>query len=115
MIYLATPYSHTEAEVRQRRYEEACDLLDACMHHEPQKRFHSPIVAWHNFAIRQELPGGAGFWEATNMAMLGHCTELYVGKLDGWEESFGVQQEIDMAIRLHIQISYLDQFGRKTL
>ncbi|MBU1783170.1 DUF4406 domain-containing protein, partial [Patescibacteria group bacterium] len=36
------------------------------------------------------------------------CYKLYVLKLDGWEESVGVQAEIKMAKELDLEIEYLN-------
>jgi len=94
MIYLASPYSHPDAAVRQRRYEAACRAAAELI-----RRGHvvfSPIA--HGHAIAQHgLPMDWGFGERQDRRLLAACDELWVLKLDGWEHSRGVQAEIAIA------------------
>jgi len=43
------------------------------------------------------MPPEFKFWETYNLAMLSAAKELWVLKLDGWQDSKGVMAEIDAA------------------
>lgn len=48
------------------------------------------------------LPGTFDFWRPFCLSLLARCDKLVVVKLDGWEESRGIKEEIAEAIRLKI-------------
>lgn len=94
MIYLASPYSHPDAAVRQQRFESACRAAAELI-----RRGHvvfSPIAHSHSIA-QHGLPVDWRFWEAQDRRLLAACDELWVLTLDGWRESRGVQAEIAIA------------------
>lgn len=104
-IYLASPYSHPSDEVRQARYDAAVCAVAALL-----KRHYvvySPIV--HSHPIEQWMGARQPheFWMRQDMAMLRHAAELYVLQLDGWDTSHGVQQEIETAHRLGLQVGFV--------
>lgn len=95
MIYLASPYSHNDPAVRQRRFEQTCDYVAEII-----KEKHicfSPIVHFHPVAVRRTLPYDAEYWKAVNYWFLEKCDLVAVLMLDGWEYSYGVEDEIKMA------------------
>lgn len=104
MIYLASPYSHPEAEVRQRRFEAACRAA-AKLICQGQTVF-SPIA--HSHAIcAYGVPLDWRFWERHDRRYLEACDEVVVLLIDGWRESVGVQAEIAIARKLGKPITYL--------
>jgi len=104
MIYLASPYSHHDPVVREERYQEAlkCAVALAASGGVP----YSPIVHWHVAAKLHDLPTDATFWVWQNKAMFELCTNVIVLKLPGWEESFGVKQELSWALDKQIPVTY---------
>lgn len=95
MLYLGSPYTHKDAEVRHARYlqvEEACAKF-----HARNIVVYSPIMHWHNCAVRLKLPSDAAPWEIQNYGVLSRCTEMGVLKLDGWQESKGLKGEVKEA------------------
>jgi nucleoside 2-deoxyribosyltransferase len=105
MIYLCTPYSNADPAVRQERFEMACRAAAELIRQ--GKTVFSPIA--HSHSICQlGLPLDWAFWERHDMALLKMCDEVVVLKLDGWQESVGVQAEIGAARTLGKPISYLD-------
>ena len=104
MIYLASPYSHSEPNVRAARYEMACQATAAIIR-EGQPVF-SPIVHSHPL-VRFGLPTDWEFWQRCDRQYMRGCREVVVLTLAGWRESRGVQAEIDLAIDMDLPVSYL--------
>lgn len=105
-IYLAGPYSDTDPEVRQERFEKLNDIAAALMH-EGNIVF-SPISHSHSIAVQCGLPLDFDFWEAQDRAFIGWCDKVVVVKLEGWEDSRGVLLESVIARQLGKSIEYLD-------
>lgn len=104
--YIGSPYSHHDPAVvydRFRRVEKfTADML---------KNGHfvySPIVHCHELAREHKLPTDFNFWMDYNLAMLQVAKELIVCMLPGWEESKGLQAEIEAAGRHEISIRYIE-------
>ena len=104
MIYLASPYSDSEVAVREQRFEAACAATAALIHAGHQ--VYSPIVHGHPLT-HHRIPGDWTFWEPHARWHLERCDELVVLILDGWEQSKGVQAEIDRAKKLGKPVRYL--------
>lgn len=108
MIYLASPYSHADANIRQRRFEVACRAA-AKLICQGQTVF-SPIA--HSHAIcAYGVPLDWRFWERHDRRYLEACDEVVVLLIDGWRESVGVQAEIAIARKLGKPITYLHVNG----
>lgn len=104
MIYLAGPYSHPDADIRQRRYEQLTAKAAELMI-EGHVVF-SPITHGHAIAEAHDLPGDFEWWESQCLGMLLHATKLIVLTLDGYETSKGVNAELMYAISLGIPVEY---------
>lgn len=109
MIYLASPYSHPEAEIRQSRYEQVERL--AAQYLMKGLTAFSPIVYGHNMAVAYDMGLAANDWWRFNAAILRRCEEVHVVQINGWETSIGIQQEIEFANTLHLPLTYVDKFG----
>lgn len=106
MIYLASPYSHPDPEIREQRYQEA---LHAVFYHSGSGlAVYSPIVHWHPVALKYDLPKDAAFWANQNRAMLKKATQLVVLNVEGWRQSEGVAQELDWAQEFKIPILFTE-------
>jgi hypothetical protein len=110
MIYLASPYSHPDAAVKEQRYVDVCRAAGVIMR-EGDTVF-SPIA--HSHPIEQHFPDGwvgdHEFWLRQDFAVLRHCSRLVVLKLDGWEKSFGVAKEVELARACGIDVDYVSMF-----
>src|SRR5690606_35260864 len=104
MIYIASPYSHPEAEVRQQRFEAVRDFCAALI--QDGKFPYSPIVHCHPIAVAQNLPGDAAWWRRYNFNTLRRCDSMIVLKLRGWSESKGVAEELELAATLGLSIAF---------
>ena len=106
MIYLASPYSHPDAGVRQQRFEAACRAAAALICQ--GKTAFSPIA--HSHAIcRYGVPLDWWFWQQHDRRYLEVCDEVAVLMLDGWRESVGVQAEIAIARELDKPITFFKE------
>ena len=94
-IYLASPYTHEDPEVREQRYlrvlKEAATLI------QQGRVVYSPIVHNHPIAELFVLPKNFTFWELYDKVMITACKEVHVLCMEGWMESVGVQAEIKFA------------------
>ena len=92
-IYLGSPYSHLDPEIMLQRFESVKRLTASLLvagHH-----VYSPIVHCHELAHDFDLPKDGPFWEDYNFAMLGVASQLWVHMQDGWNESKGLEGEMD--------------------
>lgn len=104
MIYLASPYSHPNPAVREQRYIMA-RIFTLWALQQPLPLF-SPIVYGHEFGSQLGYVFEA--WKTLNDAMIRACEQVWVLRIDGWEDSRGVKHEIEFARSLGKPIIYVD-------
>jgi hypothetical protein len=105
MIYLASPYSHPDPAVREKRFRDACRAATALLRN--GRAVFSPIAHSHPL-VEHGLPTDWSFWEWQDREHLARCDEVMVLMLDGWEESVGVREEIRIARELGKPVWFLD-------
>ena len=106
LIYLAVPYSHPSASIRQERFEKVNEVAARIM--ESGDAVFSPIS--HSHPIEMHMNGKKltwEFWQVQDLPILHACQELWVLTLDGWTESVGVTGEIEHAQQLGIPVRYI--------
>ena len=107
LIFLASPYSHESAKVREIRYNDALEITTAILR---RGRFiFSPIVFCHHIALQHKLPKDAAYWEAYNEAMLKVCDELYILCINGIDTSKGVHREIILAESISMRRTFVEK------
>jgi len=104
LIYLASPYSHPDKQVREQRFQAACQQAATMM--KAGELVFSPIAHTHPIAAFG-LPGDWAFWQRYDRMMLSRCDELAVLPLDGWQKSIGVQAEIAIAKTLKLPVRFI--------
>jgi hypothetical protein len=104
MIYLASPYTHTDPEVMRQRYELAFQFCAS----EMQKGVSvlSPIVYGHQFALRGQAQTDFLSWQKFNDSLLLRSAAVHVLMLNGWRDSLGIHHELEYAERLGLPIIY---------
>ena len=112
MIYLASPYSHPDAAIREERFRAACQAAAQMMRN--GNVVFSPIVHSHPIALHG-LPTDWRFWERHDQEQLTRCDEVVVLTIDGWRESEGVQAEIRIATEFGKPVRYLGPDWSPTL
>jgi hypothetical protein len=106
LIYLACPYMHKDEAVKVARVEKATEISAKMM--AEGKYVFSPITHCHPMAMKASLPGDWAFWEGYDRRMIACCNKIVVLKLDGWEQSTGVQAEIKIGEEMGIPVEYID-------
>jgi len=94
VIYLASPYSHPEVEVREQRFRDVCHVVVQLL--QAGEIVFSPIAHSHAL-VEHGLPTDWPFWERVDRDHLARCDEVVVLMLEGWRESVGVAAEIRIA------------------
>lgn len=106
MLYVASPYTHADPDVRQRRFALACVATARMM--AAGDVVYSPVA--HGHVI--EDVGGArlshGDWMRQCLPILARCDGLRVLMIDGWRESSGVAQEIAYAKAADMDVEYVE-------
>lgn len=105
-VYVANPYSHTDPDVREMRYDQTAAYVAAKLRE--GEVLYSPIVHHHHMAMQHTLPFDWPFWRHIDGTMLASAKSMRVLQLDGWEKSVGVQAEIAIAIALGIPVEYVE-------
>lgn len=108
LIYLASPYSHPDLTVIERRFHAACRAAAHLMR-EGNCVF-SPVA--HSHPISDHIPEARlshEFWLKQDFEILRHADMLMVLKLDGWEQSYGVGKEIEFALTIGIPVAYQEE------
>lgn len=107
MIYLASPYSHDSADIRNDRHRKVLRAAAALMNHD--QKVYSPIVHGHalHTHIKSALAEDHAWWMTHCNEMVDKCESMTVFCIDGWKESKGVQMEIARARMTCKPINYL--------
>lgn len=105
MIYLATPFSDSDPNVQEQRFQQACQAAAALI------RNGTPVFCpiAHSYPIAQyDLPTDWTFWERVDRLQMQSCTEVVVVKLDGWEQSRGIAAEVQIAEEMGLPVRYVE-------
>lgn len=106
MLYLASPYSHSDPVVVEKRFEDICRIAGKLMN--DGEIVFSPIAHCHVIAMRCELPIHWEFWKRIDEEFIRRSDKVVVAMMPGWKESKGVTAEIAIATELGIPVEYLE-------
>jgi len=104
-LYLASPYSHNDPEVRQIRFHAACRKAAQLMR--DGHCVFSPIAHSHPIDLHFGAPESGDFWKRQDIPVLRHAAKLVVLTLEGWQQSKGVAWEIALANELQIPVEFV--------
>jgi hypothetical protein len=104
-IYLATPYSCKQENIRADRAKFATQVAGRLI--SAGLIVFSPITHGHAIATECASPGDYEYWKKSAEAFVAWCTDLYVICVPGWRESAGVGAERLLAEKLGKNIVYL--------
>jgi hypothetical protein len=105
LIYVASPYGHTDKEVVQHRMEEVYGYMAFAM--ERGDHCITPLFM-HEIVLRHEMPDDFDFWQAYCFNLLARCDEMHILCLKGWTESVGVTAEIEFCRANNIPIKNIE-------
>lgn len=106
LVYLASPYSKYPGG-REEAYAKACDMAGTLMflgYNVFCPIAHSHAIETNSFT---EIKDG-DWWLEQDFAILKGCDQLVVYKMPSWEDSYGVQKEIEFAKNNKIPIGYIE-------
>ena len=106
LVYVASPYTHTDPKVVQSRYEQVSRLTARLV--ADGEAPVSPITYGHHLLDFYDMPTDWGFWMDFCIALLSKCDRVVVAMIPGWEESKGVQAELRYAQDHYIPIEHVD-------
>ena len=104
LVYLASPYTHPDAKVREERFKAAQDAATRLL--KKGVFAFSPIAYNHPMHLDFNLPTDWNFWKPYDIAFLERCSEVLVLQLDGWDQSVGVAAEVEFARETGIPVNY---------
>lgn len=110
-VFIISPYTDDDFDVTNRRALEADIYVGELIRQ--GKVCYSTISAIHHLLYLTELPGTWVYWRMHCEVMMMHATEVHVLCLDGWEQSEGVQAEIEIAKTFNKKITYVKKNGDK--
>ncbi len=108
-VYLASPFSHKDPLVQKERYKQVARKAGELMLN--GYIVFCPIA--HTCPIETYGPPGlkskdGDFWLRQDYAVLDMVDAVLVYKLPGWEESYGIREEINRAKRNGQPVRYLE-------
>ena len=109
IIYLGCPYTHSDPKVREERFEKATRAAAHLI--EKGHIVYSPITMTHPIDLVLAAEGdtlGSAYWVAFDQAFMECCAEMLVLKLDGWEQSSGIQREMEFLKKQGRPVRFLD-------
>ncbi|HLH88257.1 MAG TPA: DUF1937 family protein [Xanthobacteraceae bacterium] len=109
IIYLACPYTHSCADIREQRFVAATKAAASLI--QSGYIVFSPVTMTHPIdSIIAGFDGtlGSEFWVSFDEAFMEVCAEMAILPLDGWRESSGISREIDFFIQRKRRVWFLN-------
>lgn len=112
MIYVASPYSHPDKMVEQRRTHVVAHYLRNF-----GTPYHfSPIIYGHGMLqIFPDLPTNYEAHQKFNDMMLRKSVEMIVLDMPGWQDSHGIAHEIEIARAARMYVHLVDIDSNETV
>jgi len=105
-LYIASPYSKSDAKKREDRYMGVCATCAYFVR--CGWTVYSPIAHWHPITKAYGLPIDMEFWRKHDLVMLQFAWKMIVAMIQGWQDSDGIQEEIVFARKHRIPVEYFD-------
>lgn len=110
LIYLAAPYS--EIENKEFLMERFLTFAGKYLSNNPNDQIVSPLYNHFSLKYVKDLGSDWNFWKNYSEALLLKCDMLVVLCFEGWENSIGVEAEVNFAQEHSIPINLIshDEF-----
>ena len=107
-IFVSVPFNHTRPAMVEFRLE----MLNQYMVELIRKDFtpYSTVQAMMPLVYDFELETSYEYWKAHCERMIDASNALHVLMLPGWRSSVGVTDEIEIALRNNVPVSYIDKY-----
>src|SRR5574337_1237586 len=113
-IYLASPFWNDDPKIRVKRFKSACKAAANIFEkYGDQYIVLSPIAHSYSVSKYGKMPVPDPRWYDWDRALLEVCDEVWVLDIDGWNESVGVQKEIQWAKEADKPLKMVTPRGRK--
>ena len=93
--YLASPYSHKNSDIMEKRYAEVSDVAAQLIL--AGLILIEPIAMCHHKSLKYQLPTGYEYWKTRDRTFIERSDGVIVLLIPGWKESVGVTDEIAYA------------------
>ncbi len=105
LFYLSAPYSSTDDAVKEERMR-LFYKYDAYL----SRNGHFTLSPLYKVETTKHgsMPDDWEYWKEYSYKLLSVCDEMIVMKMDGWEESTGVREEIEYCNEHGIDITYVE-------
>lgn len=111
LVYLASPYSNEDPEIRAFRADMTARVMAAML--DRGVNVFSPIVCMEGLRkFRKGEPCEYEAWDSICEAMIERCDSFTVLAIDGWKKSVGIKAEMAYARELGKPIRGVDISGR---
>lgn len=109
LTYIASPYAHSDEKVIAERVRIATDYAAMLMVKGVQ--CYSPLTMSHHIhlAMKHKFDKTDFDWYSYDLMIMQFVSDMHVLMIDGWEQSKGVQLEIQHAHKNNIHITYIGQ------
>jgi hypothetical protein len=106
VTYLASPYSNPDTAVMEENFKKISKI--AAKLTSAGEIVFSPITYGHTLVQFHQMPTDWEFWKRFCFELLIKCDKMIVCKMEGWDKSRGVAEEISIARDHGIPIEYLE-------
>lgn len=105
IIYLASPYTSRDFNIRQMRYEQVKEKTALLL----KQGFNvfSPIVYTHPMATEYAFNDTSEYWLTIVLPYLKRCDQMWIYMMPGWQDSHGIAVEVETAEANNIPVRHL--------
>lgn len=108
LVFISSPYSNPDENIKEENYKKVAKYATFLC--KSGITAISPIVYGHELLKNDKsMSSDWSFWENFCLNLMKKCDEIHVLKLNGWEKSVGVREEIEFANTQNINIVYVDE------
>lgn len=112
IVYIAAPYTAKNSDGSEDKIKVAdrMRIVSLCVEQFMKQGLFviSPLLMHLVRTYTESLPGDWAYWSNYSKGLLTRCDYVIILTMEGWEESVGVTEEINIARAHDIEIYYAD-------